>query len=150
MYKRWLVQEWVTTSIFSQQKGIVFTHKRKSTFLHMLYLVKHFVISWRGCKEIKVRCYLSVVERWSCHFITNLTTWWNHIKSSLSRLLLNHKRKPCQTSAHPQWKEATSLHRVRELIQPSKRSEKAPPYSHWRKTTQVHTMRLCIFTSKPP
>ena len=50
------------------------------------------------------------------------------------------KKRSYPTSSHPQWREATSLLRVRELIQPSRNSEEAHPRSHWRKAIQVHKM----------
>ena len=44
--------------------------------------------------------------------------------------------------SNPQWREATSLQRVRELIQRNRTLEKTPPHTHWRKTIQVPTMQL--------
>ena len=52
------------------------------------------------------------------------------------------KKRSYPTSSHPQWREATSLLRVRELIQPSRNSEEAHPRSHWRKAIQLHKMWL--------
>ena len=43
------------------------------------------------------------------------------------------------SSFHPQWWEDTSLW---ELFEPSRRSEKAPPHSHWRKTLQMRKMQV--------
>ena len=64
------------------------------------------------------------------------------IPSQMVQLLFNLKTRSFPTSAHPQWREATSLQRVRELIRQSSKSEKAPPHSHWWKTVQVPTMQL--------
>ena len=53
---------------------------------------------------------------------------------------LQSQKRSYPTSSHPQWREAASLLRVRELIQPSRNSEEAHPRSHWRKAIQVHKM----------
>ena len=59
------------------------------------------------------------------------------------RIFFNPKKRSYTTSSHPQWREATSLLRVRELIQPSRNSEEAHPRSHWRKG---HTIAQNVIT----
>ena len=74
---------------------------------------------------------------------THQNTFLGKAKSmQMVRFLFDHRIKSNQTSPHPQWREATSLQRVWDLIQPSRTPENPPPRSHWRKTVQVHTLQF--------